>query len=269
MAHITVPEAEAMMDKQVKVLNHGFVRLVDYMGSDARIVQSARVSYGDGTKTVHQDKSLINYLLRNEHMSPFEQVIFTFHLKMPIFVARQLVRHRTARMNEISGRYSQMRDEFYLPHEEKVRFQSKSNKQGGSQDDVPEDLKQRVLEILKRDQAGAYVGYEEMLDGDIARELARVNLPLSLYTEMYWQIDLRNLLHFIRLRLDHHAQYEIRVYAEAMSNVVKVVAPYSWEAFEEHVVGSVRINRSQARRLAEVLKTADPELMKELGLPSD
>ncbi len=266
MAHVTVAEAEKLLDQQIPVLNHGFVRLVDYMGSDDRIVASARVSYGAGTKTVREDKGLINYLLRNEHMSPFEQVVFTFHLKMPIFVARQLVRHRTARMNEISGRYSPMPDEFYIPAENDIRFQSKTNRQGGSEEEVPGELRNRVLEILRRDQGQSFQGYREMIDADIARELSRINLPLSLYTEMYWQIDLRNLLHFIRLRLDAHAQYEIRVYADAMATAVKAVAPHSWEAFEEHVIGAVRLNRSQVAKLREALQQTAPELIDELGL---
>jgi thymidylate synthase (FAD) len=268
MPHIVVPEAEVLMDKEISLLNHGFVRLVDYMGSDARIVQSARVSYGDGTKTVREDKLLIDYLLRNGHMSPFEQVVFVFHLKMPIFVARQLVRHRTARMNEISGRYSQMQEEFYLPEAETVRFQSKTNKQGRDTEEVSPQLRARVLEILARDQEGAFQGYQEMLDADIARELARINLPLSLYTQMYWQIDLRNLLHFIQLRLDHHAQYEIRVYAEAMSQVVKAVTPFTWEAFERHVIGSVRLSKEQVEELTAHLSATKPDLIRKLGLPN-
>ncbi|RJO74362.1 MAG: FAD-dependent thymidylate synthase [Myxococcales bacterium] len=269
MAHITTPEAEALLDKEIPVLNHGFVRLVDYMGSDARIVQSARVSYGAGTKTLREDKGLINYLLRHEHMSPFEQVVFTFHLKMPIFVARQLVRHRTARMNEISGRYSVMNEEFYVPEPGKVRFQSKSNRQGASGETVPPEMQQRVLDILKRSHGAAYESYQKMIEADIARELARVNLPLSLYTEMYWQMDLRNLLHFIRLRIDDHAQYEIRLYAEALSTAVRAVAPIVWEAFEEYVVRSVRLSATQAKKLGQVLAASHPELAKELGLPGE
>jgi thymidylate synthase (FAD) len=268
MPHIIVPEAEALMDKEIKVLNRGFVRLVDYMGSDARIVQSARVSYGSGTKTVREDKMLIDYLLRNQHMSPFEQVVFVFHLKMPIFVARQLVRHRTARMNEISGRYTEMQEEFYVPEQEMVRYQSTNNKQGRSEEDVPPEISAKTLEILKRDQNQAYTGYQEMLSDNIARELARINLPLSLYTQMYWQIDLRNLLHFIQLRLDGHAQYEIRVYAEAMSEVVKAVAPFTWEAFDRHVVGSVQLSRDKVDELAAHLKETNPDLMRKLGLPN-
>ncbi len=266
MAHITVLEGEALLDKTLPVLDHGFVRLVDYMGSDARIVQSARVSYGEGTKTVREDKGLISYLLRNSHMSPFEQVIFTFHLKMPIFVARQLVRHRTARMNEISGRYSVMKDECYVPAPERVRFQSVTNRQGSSAEEVPAELTEEVRELLAKGQKEAYENYGEMIEKGLARELARVNLPLSLYTEMYWQIDLRNLLHFIRLRLDGHAQYEIRVYAEAMSKAVKAICPFTWEAFQNHVAGARTFSAGQVETLKATLSENAPELLEKLGL---
>ena len=202
MAHCVVPEAEAVLDKAFPVLDKGFVRLVDYMGSDSRIVQSARVSYGDGTKTVREDQGLINYLLRNEHTSPFEQVVFTFHVKLPIFVARQWIRHRTARLNEISGRYSVMRNEFYVPAAEDIAFQSQNNKQGRSEEEVPAALREAVLQNLIDQQTAAYDSYEKLIGENIARELSRINLPLSLYTEWYWQIDLHNLFHFLKLRLD-------------------------------------------------------------------
>lgn len=266
MGHITTEAGEALLEKEMKVLDKGFVRLVDYMGSDARIVQSARVSYGAGTKSVREDKGLIDYLLRNHHMSPFEQVVFTFHLKMPIFVARQLVRHRTARMNEISGRYSKMLDEFYTPAAEDIRFQSKSNRQGRSADDVPTAQREKVLATLKNAYETAYQGYGEMIEADIARELARVSLPLSLYTEMYWQIDLRNLLHFIKLRLDSHAQYEIRVYADKMAEAVKAVTPFTWESFQRHEVGAVKLNRDQVERIQEAIGETHEALLAELGL---
>src|SRR5436309_54006 len=210
MARVIVPEAEALLDKEFPVLDHGFVRLVDYLGGDSRIVAAARVSYGPGTKTIREDAALINYLMSNKHTSPFEQVILTFHAKMPIFVARQWVRHRTARLNEVSGRYSVMPDEFYLPEAEQIGKQNKRNRQGRGPEELPPEHQERVLEILKRDQVSAYASYEELLGHEIARELARINLPLSLYTQWYWQIDLHNLLHFLRLRLDSHAQYEIR-----------------------------------------------------------
>ena len=256
MARITVPEAEALLDQAFPVLDHGFVRLVDYLGGDARIVQSARVSYGEGTKTVREDRALIDYLLRNRHTSPFEQVILTFHVKMPIFVARQWIRHRTARLNEISGRYSVMRDEFYAPRSFEVRFQSQRNRQGGSEDEVPDELRERVIEALHRDQATSYRHYEDLLDDGIARELARINLPLSLYTEMYWQIDLNNLFHFLRLRLDWHAQYEIRAYGDAMSQIVRAVCPLAFEAFEEHGLNGRTLSGSELAVLREALEPA-------------
>lgn len=253
MARLTVPAAEALLDVPVPVLDHGFVRLVDYLGGDDRIVQAARVSYGDGTKSVREDRALIDYLLRHQHTSPFEQVIFTFHLKMPIFVARQWIRHRTARLNEISGRYSVMRDEFYLPREHEVRYQSRSNKQGSDEREVPAELRLRVLELLGSSQARAYQEYEELLADDVARELARINLPLSLYTEMYWQIDLNNLFHFLRLRLDWHAQYEIRAYGDAVAAAVRAVCPGAYAAFEEHILHGRSFSRSELELLRAAL----------------
>lgn len=232
MAHCVSPEAEAILDHSFPVLNKGFVRLVDYMGNDSRIVQSARVSYGEGTKTVREDKGLIQYLLRNQHTSPFEQVVFTFHMKLPIFVARQMIRHRTARLNEISGRYSVMKDDFYLPQKEDVAFQSKNNKQGRSQEEVPSELLEKVLQQLSSDQKSIYKNYEEMIADGLARELARINLPLSLYTEWYWQIDLHNLFHFLKLRMDGHAQKEIREYADVLFMIGQKVCPFAFEAFD-------------------------------------
>lgn len=281
MARITVPTAEAILDEPVQVLDHGFVRLVDYLGGDARIVQAARVSYGDGTKSVREDRQLIDYLLRNRHTSPFEQVILTFHVKMPIFVARQWIRHRTARLNEISGRYSVMRDEFYVPRPHEVRFQSSVNRQGGSSQEVPEELREEVIRGLREEQRQVYERYEGMLEHEVARELARVNLPLSLYTEMYWQIDLNNLFHFLRLRLDWHAQYEIRAYGDAMARMVQAVAPLAYEAFEEHILRGQAFSASELEllrgavdpaRLAELLeasglrKTRRREFLQKLGL---
>ena len=253
MARITVPEAEAILDKEFQVLDHGFVRLVDYLGGDARIVQSARVSYGEGTKTLREDKTLIDYLLRNKHTSPFEQVILTFHVKMPIFVARQWIRHRTARLNEISGRYSIMRDEFYTPKSEEVRFQSKRNKQGGSTQDVPDAMREKVIALLQQEQQQLYGDYETMLEDGIARELARINLPLSLYTEMYWQIDLNNLFHFLRLRMDWHAQYEIRVFGDTMAQITKAIAPMAYEAFEQHILHGRNFSKAELKLLRSAL----------------
>ena len=248
-----VESAEALLDQEIKVLDKGFVRLVDYMGGDERIVQSARVSYGAGTKTVRQDRGLIHYLMKNWHTSPFEQVQLTFHTKMPIFVARQWVRHRTARLNEISGRYSVMKDEFYVPEPQHIRPQSADNKQGRSEERFTEDEEREIAELFETEQAGIYRNYEKLLDKNVARELARNNLPLSLYTEWYWQIDLHNLFHFLKLRLDAHAQYEIRVYAEAMAKCAKAVAPLAYEAFEEHVLGSVTFSRAECEALHALL----------------
>lgn len=253
MGRIVTPDAEDILDKEIKVLNKGFVRLVDYMGGDARIVQSARVSYGDGTKTIREDTALIGYLLKNKHTSPFEQVVFTFHIKTPIFVARQWVRHRTARMNEISGRYSVMSDEFYVPESNDIRPQNKSNKQGRSDDTLTEDIKNEFLTSLQSDQAELYRNYEGYLKDDIARELARVNLPLSLYTQFYWQIDLHNLLHFLKLRLDPHAQKEIRVYGDALAMCAKAVAPIAYLAFEEHILNSVTLSESETLEIRKAI----------------
>jgi thymidylate synthase (FAD) len=250
---MTVEAAEALLDQEIPVLDKGFVRLVDYMGGDQRIVQSARVSYGEGTKTYRQDRGLIHYLLRNWHTSPFEQVVLTFHAKMPIFVARQWVRHRTAKLNEISGRYSVMKDEFYVPSPEQVRYQSESNKQGRSDEALPADEAAAAIETMREEQRQVYANYQGLLDRNVARELARSNLPLSLYTEWYWQIDLHNLFHFLRLRLDPHAQYEIRVYAEAMAQCAKAVAPLAYEAFEEHILGSVTFSRAEGEALSRML----------------
>lgn len=252
MAHSIVTAAEAILDKEFTVLNKGFVRLVDYMGGDERIVQSARVSYGSGTKTVREDKGLINYLMKNLHTSPFEQVSLTFHAKMPIFVARQWIRHRTARLNEISGRYSVMPDEFYLPAPEDIRYQSQNNKQGRGEEVSPE-LQAKVIEILKKDQISVYANYEAMIKDDVARELARINLPLSLFTQWYWQIDLHNLFHFLRLRMDDHAQKEIRVYGEVMAMMAKAVAPMAYEAFEEHILHGTRLSRTETAAVREIL----------------
>ena len=250
MARTVVEAAEALIDQEIKVLDHGFVRLVDYMGGDERIVQSARVSYGSGTKSYRQDRGLIHYLMKHWHTSPFEQVQLTFHAKMPIFVARQWVRHRTARLNEISGRYSVMKDEFYLPDPEQVRYQSVSNKQGRSDEALPQGEAQAVIDEMRAEQVSMYASYQGLLDKNVARELARSNLPNSLYTEWYWQIDLHNLFHFLRLRMDPHAQYEIRVFAEAMAKCAQAVAPIAYEAFEEHVLGSVTFSRAECEALA-------------------
>jgi thymidylate synthase (FAD) len=265
MAHVVNIEADNILDKEYKVLDCGFIRLVDYLGGDDRIVQAARVSYGKGTKSVREDQKLISYLLRNEHMSPFEQVVLTFHVKMPIFVARQWVRHRTARLNEISGRYSVMEDEFYMPGKADINFQSDSNKQGRSNEEVPGETSSKVIGLIAESYRDSYDKYERIIEDNISREIARINLPLGLYTQMYWQMDLRNLFNFLKLRLDPHAQREIREYAKTMAGIVKIVTPYAWEAFEEHQLDSRRFSKTQVREL-KVALASNPELLKKLCL---
>jgi thymidylate synthase (FAD) len=265
MARAIVPEADAILDQAFPVLDKGFVRLVDYLGGDQRIVQSARVSYGEGTKTFREDKGLIDYLLRNQHTSPFEQVSLTFHCKMPIFVARQWVRHRTAKLNEISGRYSVMKDEFYVPAEAAIALQSADNKQGRSTEEVPAEVKTKVLDLLQAGQKQAFAEYEALLDEGLARELARINLPLSLYTEWYWTIDLHNLFHFLQLRLDPHAQMEIRVYAEVMLDITRKVAPVATESFENNLLGGVRFNRQELEVLKKLAESQPDAVEAALG----
>jgi thymidylate synthase (FAD) len=245
MAHCTAADEKQILDKEIKILDKGFIRLVDYLGDDSRIVQSARVSYGEGTKSYREDKGLIDYLLRNDHTSPFEQVSFTFHIKMPIFVARQWIRHRTAKVNEISGRYSVMDSEFYVPSPEDIAFQSDDNKQGRMNEPVPENIAEEVRTIISTEQKRVYATYSKLLDMGLARELARINLPLSLYTEWYWKMDLHNLFHFLRLRMDAHAQKEIRVYADAIFEIVKKICPMAAEAFEKHLLSGVSLSGSE------------------------
>jgi thymidylate synthase (FAD) len=255
VAHTHVDSAEAILDKEYPVLDKGFVRLVDYMGSDQRIVQAARVSYGEGTKSYRKDAALIDHLLRNEHTSPFEQVVLTFHTKMPVFVARQWVRHRTARLNEISGRYSVMKDEFYVPAGEDIAAQSEDNKQGRKPDPVDQDTQHQVRSKLEAGQERAYGEYQDLLDLGIARELARVNLPLSLYTEWYWQIDLHNLFRFLKLRMDPHAQKEIRAYASTMFAITREVCPAACTSFENHWLGSVTFSQPEWQALQTLFGT--------------
>ena len=226
----------------IKCLDKGFVRLVDSMGGDDAIVQSARVSYGKGTSKVSQDRGLIRYLMRHRHTTPFEMVEFKFHCKMPIFVARQWVRHRTANINEYSLRYSEARDEFYFPDPDHIEFQSTLNKQG-RMGEVDEDLKKKVQAYFKEISDRSFEIYCELNEAGVARELARAILPVNLYTEWYWKNDLHNLLHFIGLRSDGHAQYEIRVFSDAMATYVKEVAPFAWEAYQDYVVNGMSFSK--------------------------
>jgi thymidylate synthase (FAD) len=249
----TVPALEKLLYEPIPVLDHGFVRVIDYMGSDSAIVQAARVSYGRGTKKVNEDAGLINYLMRHRHTTPFEMCEIKFHIKLPIFVARQWIRHRTANVNEYSGRYSIMDKEFYIPAPEMLAAQSQSNRQGRGQ--VLEGAQaQRVLQLLRSDSENAYAHYEEMLNEDIsgkildenktglARELARMNLSLNFYTQWYWKVDLHNLMHFLSLRADAHAQYEIRVYAEVMLDALKAWLPITCQAFMDYRMGAANLS---------------------------
>jgi thymidylate synthase (FAD) len=253
MGHCVVAEAEKILDREFPVLDKGFVRLVDYLGGDERVVQSARVSYGEGTKSYREDAALIDYLLRNSHTSPFEQVVLTFHVKLPIFVARQWVRHRTARLNEISGRYSILKDDFYIPKAEDIALQSTDNKQGRSAEALDPALAEKIRSNFAEAQKSAYAAYSSFVDEGIARELARINMPLSLYTEWYWQIDLHNLFNFLKLRLDAHAQKEIRLYAEVLFEIAKNVAPRCCESFKKHILDGVRFSGEEMAELQQRL----------------
>ncbi|MDQ2089250.1 FAD-dependent thymidylate synthase [Marimonas arenosa] len=228
----------------IPVLDHGFVRVIDYMGDDAAICQAARVSYGKGTKSVQNDEGLIRYLMRHWHSTPFEMCEVKLHVKLPVFVARQWIRHRTANVNEYSARYSILDREFYMPAPDQINAQSVVNNQGRGDLLSPEDTA-RVLEMLKGDAARCYDHYQTMIDEDgigLARELARMNLPANIYTQWYWKVDLHNLLHFLRLRADAHAQFEIRVYADAICKVVADWVPFAYRAFEDYRMGAVTMS---------------------------
>jgi len=250
--------AELWLGREIKCLNYGFLRLVDYMGGDGAVVQAARVSYGKGTKSVREDEGLIRYLMRHRHTTPFEMVEFKFHCKMPIFVARQWIRHRTASVNEYSGRYSTMKDEFYMPELEVIAGQSKSNKQGRDEAFTPEQA-EVVREILRRDFEMVMGDYNQLMEMGVAKELARVGLSVANYTEWYWKIDLHNLLHFLGLRLDAHAQYEIRVFANAMADILKNAVPFSYKAFEDYRLNALTLSAPEieAVRNGEWPKTAE------------
>jgi len=233
---------------EIKVLDKGFVRLVDSMGTDSRIVQSARVSYADGTKSVRQDKGLIDFLTRHKHTSPLEQVEFTFHIKLPLFVMAQLVRHRTSSLNQMSARYSIMRDEFYIPSQ--VRSQDENNKQGSLFGGV--EGENELIKLFEENAERAYRDYENLLNSGVAREMARMVLPQNLYTEVYWKQDLHNLLHLLRLRMDSHAQWEIQQYAEAMYQLVKEITPWAIESWEEHTLESISLGKTERQILKEL-----------------
>ncbi len=268
---VNAPELEKILYDAIPVLDHGFVRVVDYMGNDTSIVQSARVSYGKGTKKVSTDEGLIKYLMRHWHSTPFEMCEIKYHIKLPIFIARQWIRHRTANVNEYSARYSILDKEFYLPTSENLAAQSSSNRQGRGEVLQGEKAKQ-VLDILKNDAEQTYNNYEIMLnerydgtkinenDSGLARELARMNLTLNTYTQWYWKTDLLNLMNFLRLRADHHAQYEIRAYADVMLDTLKKWVPITFEAFMDYRVGGTEVSSKGKIIIQKLIKGEDVDL---------
>jgi thymidylate synthase (FAD) len=250
---VTVEALEALLYQPITVLDHGFVRVIDYMGDDGAVVQAARVSYGRGTRRVSEDRGLINYLMRHHHSTPFEMCEIKYHVKLPIFVARQWIRHRTANVNEYSARYSILDKEFYIPAPEQLAAQSTVNRQGRG-DVLTGDEAARVLDLLRDDAERCYRDYAWLLNEDetgtpvddtrrgLARELARMNLTLNTYTQWYWKVDLHNLMHFLALRADAHAQYEIRVYAEAMLDTLRAWVPMTCEAFMDYRMGGAHVS---------------------------
>ncbi|MGL9688925.1 MAG: FAD-dependent thymidylate synthase [Wolbachia sp.] len=250
---ITVKEIDEILYEEHKILDHGFIRVVDYMGSDSAIVQAARVSYGRGTKQISQDEALIKYLMRHHHTTPFEMCEIKFHVKLPIFVARQWIRHRTANVNEYSARYSILDNEFYIPRPEQVAKQSDNNKQG-SGEAFDSHTSKEIISSLTNDSNLVYSHYEKFIQQGLAREIARTNLMLNYYTQFYWKIDLHNLLHFLKLRDDKHAQYEIRVYAEVMLDIIKKWVPMAYSAFVEYCLESVCISRTGLEVVRRLIK---------------
>ena len=273
---VTAPELEQILYEAIPILDHGFIRVIDYMGDDTSIVQAARVSYGKGTKKVSTDSGLIKYLMRHWHSTPFEMCEIKYHVKLPIFIARQWIRHRTANVNEYSARYSILDKEFYLPTSENLAAQSQSNRQGRGEVIEGEQAKQ-VLDLLKNDAERTYKNYEEMLnqrfDGTtidenkkgLARELARMNLTLNTYTQWYWKTDLLNLMNFLRLRADSHAQYEIRAYADAMLDTVKKWVPITYEAFMDYRVGGTEVS-SKGKKVIQKLINGEKIDIEQSGL---
>jgi len=263
--------AEKWLGVPIRVLDHGYVYLVDYMGNDEAIVQAARVSYGRGTKTVSSDRGLIRTLRREMHTSPFEMAELKFHMKLPIFVARQVVRHRTASLNEVSGRYSILEDEFFVPNETEISGPDPLNRQGRGAP-LPAEARARAAEIFATTPRGCYAAYEELLQLGVARELARIILPLNIYTQWYWKIDLHNLFHFLRLRLDTAAQPEVIAYAQAITHIVQCAFPLAWEAFEDYTLRQVPLSRLEVEVLRRLGLRLRPEQLwvycDEVGLKS-
>ncbi len=259
MERPSVPEADELIGVRHPVLSHGFVVLVDYMGNDAAIVQAARVSYGQGTKTLRDDRALIRYLMRHRHTTPFEMVELKFLVRLPIYVARQFIRHRTASVNEYSARYSVVPDEYEIPPPEEIRRQSTANRQGRG-----EALAGTVVDQfrgdLERVSKQAYEAYTTALNAGVARETARLVLPVAFYTQWYWKANLHNLLHFLLLRLDPHAQEEIRLFAAEMAKITRVVAPVAYEAFEEFQLEGLHLSRREQRAVKLMLDGRPPDL---------
>lgn len=260
----TSPAIEKILYKPIKVLDHGFIRVVDYMGTDQSIVQAARVSYGEGTKKLREDRGLIRYLLSHWHTTPFEMCEIKFHVKLPIFVARQWIRHRTANVNEYSARYSVLDREFYVPEINQLGSQSTTNKQGRSES-LNKNFAKQAQKLIKDNSNQLYDDYQNLLNGNLlnkdeyedgeglARELARTTLPLNYYTQWYWKVDLHNLMHFLKLRADSHAQYEIQIYAEKMIDVLKKWVPLTYEAFEDYRNNSYQLSKEAVKILKDIL----------------
>jgi len=273
---VTAPDLEKILYEAIPVLDHGFIRVVDYMGDDTSIVQAARVSYGKGTKKVNTDAGLIKYLMRHWHSTPFEMCEIKYHVKLPIFIARQWIRHRTANVNEYSARYSILDKEFYLPAPANLAAQSQSNRQGRG-DVLEGEQAKEVLDLLKNDAERTYKNYEEMLnekyDGSVidkkkvglARELARMNLTLNTYTQWYWKTDLLNLMNFLRLRADEHAQYEIRTYADVMLDTLKKWVPITYDAFMDYRVGGTEVS-AKGKKVLKKLINEENISMEQSGL---
>ena len=266
---VTVQGLESQLYKSFRVLDHGFVRVIDYMGDDSSIVQAARVSYGKGTKKLNQDKNLINYLISHRHSTPFEMNEIKFHVKLPIFVARQWIRHRTANVNEYSARYSILENEFYIPKNKDLKPQSRINNQGRAGELELEEVKE-YSKIIKDNSKLSFENYAQLLNEDdtgkkikknkngLARELARMTLPLNAYTQWYWKIDLHNLMHFLSLRFDEHAQFEIRVYAEVMMDIMRKWVPLTYDAFLNNRLRSLTISENGVSYIKSLIQGKKP-----------
>lgn len=249
----TSPDLDNILGKSISVLDKGFIRVIDYMGNDNSIVQSARVSYGKGTKQLNEDRGLIRYLMKHRHTSPFEMNEIKLHIKMPIFIARQWIRHRTANVNEYSARYSMMTDDYYIPSMDKISTQSNTNKQGrGENLDITDA--ERIRNSMISNSENLYLSYSNMIDSNVAREISRITLSLNYYTEMYWKIDLHNLLHFLKLRMDSHAQYEIREYANAIARIVAKWVPITHEAFEDYILNGNSVSAMETDVITQLLE---------------